>query len=240
LPSYYDEKEGRRKQVPDPMFDHRGSTYAQYIERVNKGEILARDVHDPMHAVHVVMWALAGLQLHIKHGIPCPGINTLFLALAAGSHDRARRADGVDFWDGESAQAFKSLMRALGYDVKEIEAYVHAIREKDPKGKIFTSKIQELIHDADCWDIIRCLKDFSEFDKNELCVYRNGQIPKEVLDQMTEEIRTFIKITSDFSLRQRLQSTSTNYFRDVLLILAAHKKECPLLNELLDYEIRMS
>ncbi len=185
------------------FYGHGIPSYAEYRKRVEEGRILPRSIHGPMHATRTAIWTqlLASLYDYQERYL---------IGVAGAAHDWRREDEGIDRWDLASAQALRGYLLARGYLAHEIDPFVHAIAEKDPKEKCTTPE-QIIIHNADVLDIKRCVRDFR---KSEL-------VGPPIPDEIIAEVGLFIQITENPELKAHLEHHSEDCFGDLLRIMKA-------------------
>ena len=239
----YRNDHGVQRIIDKPYYGHGIDSYEDYMDKVNHGHMLARNIHDPMHSTRTCIWSQLLCKLFNKIPIAGDPVDIYRLAMAAAAHDLKRQDEGKDFWDRASAKWLKGYLLSRGYNQSQIEAYVHALAEKDPTGHHFVSLVQKCIHDADCLEIMRCLKHFTEFRKDELCFYRELNNCGIDFDKLLLEIFDFIKRTEDRTLKTALEQGSQDYYGDVLRLLDRFHKESgryAMLAELLKEELAIA
>jgi hypothetical protein len=164
--------------------------------------------------------------------------NPYLLSIAAAAHDIAREDEGVDHWDKESGQFVYAYLRARGYSHEEASLYAQAIIDKDPQEDLFTTEEQRIVHDADCLEIHRCLRETAEFKPERLCFTRFGtpQIP---FDQakLLDEVARFVKLTEEPQLKLEIERHSDDCFGDMLRLIDKHRENLPLIFSLLEKRI---
>lgn len=208
--------------------------YASYVAKVESGEILARAIHGPMHAVRVAIWCQLLANIREKFGGE-PLDNRIALALAGAAHDIARLDEGEDLWDAASAAFLNSYIGFENPLFPDSEIYVHALKEKDPADRIFTSDVQRIIHDADCLEILRCLNNFEDFRLSELTIMDMPGIDKSLILNIVREVAAFIDWSEDSALKKTLEQESPLHYEAVLKMITAER--FPLLFKFLRKEI---
>lgn len=180
-----------------------------------------RPVHGIQHVCRVALLIPVFANLNRKHGDKeaekLTEYDLKLLQIAALFHDSAREDDGVDKWDHESALLlYKYLTTVLSVDSTKAKQVVEAVANKDPNpanglfeiiepepGKIAwrfnkanpeypsRSIYQELLHDADCLDIIRARLNF---EAQRLYFYKNIIANRDTseLDNAFEELAELI------------------------------------------------
>jgi hypothetical protein len=216
-PMFRDDKV--EKEVQSPNFEH--NTYDEYIKKVQKEEMLPRTTHGAMHATRVGIWSQVLKNVFKEAGL---GVveSPIKLAIAAGMHDAAREDEGKDFWDRDSAIKMRQIMERRGMSEQEIQKYYQALAEKDPEEGRFSTIEQQIVHDADCLEIVRCM-DPSRFDPYHLCFYRKNVKNR---DALVIEAKRFIAMTENFEFKKNLEQNSKEYYFDVLRYMRhVHEKE---------------
>jgi hypothetical protein len=112
--------------------------------------------------------------------------------------------------------------------------------------------VQMMVHNSDCWDIMRCLGD-GHFDQNKLqfgdtmvIVEYLNQIgkkmsPFEYVKQLSCEIKAFIEQTENPTIKQTLEYESYNMYLDLLkLFKETHQQnQCyPFMHALLEEPLK--
>jgi hypothetical protein len=139
----------------------------EYKNQVTMGKIVARKVHGPLHAARCVIWTKILKDFFFKN---LSSDDEFLLAMTAAMHDVAREDEGKDIWEKASALKLKEYLINIGFNREErIAPYVDAIVHKDDKNT--PSNIVKLLHDVDCLEIMRVLKDFKDFQKERLYFY---------------------------------------------------------------------
>ena len=207
-PSYQNEKD-ETILITSPFYGHGIQLYEDYIAKIEAGYILPRELHGPLHATRTALWSyLLGKKEKIE------GHALFLLGVGGGAHDWARQDEGKDYWDRASALKLCNRLLALRYPHSDIGPIVHAIAEKDPKFRNFTTLPQKIIHDADVIEIFRCLRSKEDFRKEELA------LPLE--DECIEEMREFIELTE--SMKRELETTSENLFNSLVSIIQSNDR----------------
>lgn len=201
--------EDQRLEVPNPYFGHYES-HEDYLNAVRDGLVVPRTTHGRMHASRVTILSQFFRKKVIQSGTK-EQLDPVITAITAAAHDAQREDEGVDRWDEESAIYLHSYLLKQGYSEKDARYYARAIREKDPKNHLFESNIQKIVHDADCLEILRCLKPPNEFRKEELQI--------KVDDNTIQGWSDFIKLTDQDQLHLALEQNTENYYADVMRIL---------------------
>ncbi len=195
-------------------------------------ESVPRWSHGCMHVCRAAIMIHAIADLYKKYD-PSIDITDEDIALAQYLtlfHDSARQADGVDVWDDESAENARSYLQALQFEESKIHEAIEALKSKDsgaPKGII-----GKLIHDADCLDIMRVYGK-NGFKNQYLQVYKDFQDKSgflRELEELQQEIATFMLITENPVIKVQLETDSDNYYHEVLG-LACAKFSMPPNNE---------
>ena len=146
-----------KKRLGQPHYHRKGGDWAEYAAKVQSGEILARRIHGPTHAVRVALFGLALLNLGSRY-LSEPSYDIVYAGLVFSLHDCGREGDGEDLWEPESAYFIRRFLQARGYSIDAINEAFFAILHKDPENKIFTSPLTEALHNADALDLPRLYK----------------------------------------------------------------------------------
>lgn len=175
------------KQLNDAIENHVLPIYQTPYGNIEGRE---RYWHGVMHASRTVIFAhiIGSMYKDAGHDITSTPMGML---IAAGMHDSARENDGPDLWDKDSGEMCKSLLEEQG-DIHS-ELLGRAVAEKDSKTP--DSLEQKIIHDADCMEIVRCLRHPGHFRRNELWVAK--ELDTEIVTQFISEAKLFIHLTQD-------------------------------------------
>lgn len=212
-PSYQEAKSQKRVE----MLSVSDKTYQERLDKVANQQEPARLMHGTMHAVRVVLWTEFLRQIY-EQFLGQKRLNPMTLATAAGLHDAAREGEGPDRWDAESAELLKTFLSKAQLSDSVIDEHVQSIEEKDPKDKIFSSTTQQIVHDADCLEIIRIVGK-NHFKSKELCFYHFDPAKKKFCDQFIDEVAEFIKLTEKLDVKIYLENHSSDFYGDLVRIL---------------------
>lgn len=242
-PTYLDESTHQRIEVNPPFYGSSAPTYAAYIEQVNQGTLLPRSIHGTMHASRVALWTQLLFNLNqTDQAQKLEGIDPIWLAVTGGAHDICRQDEGKDRWDRESSLFIQSYLQALGIDSQAMKRFAFALAEKDPKDGNFTDPIQAIIHDADCLEINRVLKNpKKEFKKSELRFFHLQTLSPDEKEAILNEVQLFIAWTEKADVKMYLERNSQNYYGDLMRLMAKLHQErgCfPQLTHWLEKEIK--
>ena len=185
-----------------------------------------------MHAARVTLWTQVLSRVYEKLGKKREE-NSILLASAGAFHDIARENEGKDLWEKESARLLKLLFIKVDIDPRLHERYVQAISEKDPPNNLFSTTEQQIVHDADCLEIMRFIG-FLYFRKNFLCFYGFNPYQKSFSKKLIQEVYDFIKITEDPKMQRHLESYSKDFYMDLIRLLFELKDKFPLIISLLE------
>lgn len=183
-------------------------TYADYRLHVEQGA-LPREIHGCMHSARTTFWSqiLAVLYDNVE--------NPILLGIAAGLHDSARQDEWQDQDEAASGANVGVVLRRFQVSEATIAQHVYAVVEKDPRHKPYTDSTQEIIHNADCFEIIRIPT--VVFDKRFLSFTQlKTPIDPELLKVLIPEITAFIKQTEDPDLKKKLEQKSRHYYFELL------------------------
>ncbi len=197
----------------------------KHIEQVKNKKSSARDTHGAMHAVRVTMWSQLLVKLYKELGRDSID-NPLLLGVAAAFHDSAREGEGIDRWDGESAELLRNCLTLAGVDKTLIPQYVQSIKEKDPAHHHFSTDIQRIVHDADCLEIMR-VKGKWAFNPRYLCFYPMCPEKKGQFDALIDEIGSFISLTESKSFHAYLEHNSDDFYGDMMKLLYRMRDRFP-------------
>lgn len=149
-----------------------------------------------------------------------------FTQLAAAFHDIARKNDGVDLWDDESAISFfHYLVDLLELDPKTACKYAEICANKDTHADGYHKIIvpadykhgdrvsvetipfseehkrthpHKLLHDADCWDIMRCEPSF-DLTYLEFIQEFKQKLSPDIMSSLRQAFEQVIKLSGDMS-----------------------------------------
>lgn len=239
-PSYKDADEVLRV-VERPFWGREFRSYEAYKQALEQTDTIARSIHGRMHAVRTSIAAQlwANVYSEIKGDIVAP--NRRLLAMAAAAHDGQREDEGEDHWDRASGSAFYSYLASQDYPKEVCELYGHALSHKDPierdsaRKPVFASDVQAVIHDADVLEIMRVLRNKTDFRISELAVIgelewcKGRALPENLakiavmendLAALVAQWGEFIEITESSALKMLLEYTpSIDYYTEVMKIL---------------------
>lgn len=186
----------------------------------NDGRIIdhktVRCWHDSMHAGRVAFWT----QVLGRDSV----LNRILAAAGGGFHDSAREHEGTDHWDKESSLLFDHFLTNMNMTPKEREIHVFPLAEKDPRDGQFTSDEQRVLHDSDCIDIIRVVRE--DFNPNFLCSskFEDSTFDKK---QFLKEAADFIAYTEDQELKYLFENESTDFYGDLIRLLFKLEEQQP-------------
>jgi len=164
-------------------------------------EKIARLHHGIQHVTRAALYVPVLVNLYSRYGnkkaqaLTDDEIKLLQIALLF--HDAARLNEGRDEWDKESAALlYHYLVDVLKVDTKQAAELADAVANKDATGE--TNIYRDIIHDADCLDILRARP---HFDATHLHFYQ--QIAKDNTDALDDmallicEARSIIECQGD-------------------------------------------
>ena len=225
----YENCKGERHKVPDPFYGRCVGDYKEYIEGVTQKGNLPRDIHGTMHAARVTFLTVMQMALFGE------GTHPILTAVAAGFHDSRRQDEGMDRYEGKSAANLRAYLKLYNLSDEIIEIYVRAVRDKDPISRQYVDNVQRMVHNADCWEILR-LMGLNRFRFGELH-FEGLNLDNEFIHNLTLEVKKFIDQTEDIEIKRKLEWESDNFYLDLLrLFLDTHTKEnCyPLMMKLME------
>ncbi len=141
--------------IDKPRFNDPIEVHARWIfEHIYRHKTLI--VHGPLHAsrvshaVDLIHKIYLGVDLSLK---PLSDDQLKLAQLAGLFHDMARETDGVDIWDLESAaSAYTHANSLTGGSRAQSVRFDRSTKTVDASILLMT----DLLHDADCLDIMRC------------------------------------------------------------------------------------
>jgi hypothetical protein len=191
-------------------------------------EGIARPIHGIAHMARVALLGKCILEFYRYHN-DIDALNIAerqlkLISLTCAWHDSGRENDAKDYWDEDSAiNLYCYLTITLEIPHEEAKIYAEAIYNKDAKDKFFELSsseegkitwvessreakniIEKVLHDADCYDIIRVR---AIFDKTELDIYKqfvknakeNSSVKQSLteIDYIINEVSSLIEIEGD-------------------------------------------
>lgn len=204
----YTGPDGNKVTIDQPHFGHsqKGEdlNYDEYAKMVDNGLVPVRSLHGVMHGARVSLLSLMLIEMLRKNGTGIgqpPGL----VALAGGFHDTGRQDEGGDYWDKESADNMRAFMLKNKFDDSVIyEALAGKNSQQNP------SIVKNVIHDADCLDIMR-LHPLNGGFRPEL-------LSLKMIDQkLQQEVQNFISITENVQIKSMLEK-SQDPIRELLSI----------------------
>ncbi len=232
---FYETEKGEKVFIDTP---HYGQTYSYetYRAHVEKGGE-TRHFHGPIHAARTALWTQLLLNVYKKAGRDTSKINPFLLGFGGGDHDFERLDDGQDRWDKQSAAKFKLHCQQLALpsilERYQLPVYVDAIANKDHV-RPEDSDIKRIIHDADCLEIVRCLKQFSDFEKHRLCFVHFPSLKADYQEKLIQEIAQFIQLTEEPKMKWALEVESTNCYADLCRLIGKLHQEKQLFSTLFE------
>jgi len=244
----------------------------------SKNQKKIRPAHGIQHVCRAALLVPVFANLNRKHGdkeaANLSAYDLKLLQIAALFHDSAREDDGVDRWDHESAMLlYKYLTSVLGVNATKAKQITESVANKEPnpangqfeiiepeQGKIaWRYKIpsteptarniyQELLHDADCLDIIRARLNFEAdrlyFYKNIVANGKGSGLNEafEELAQLLVEARSLIHhqgdsyMMLDYEVKRLYENEQAYSLLNKLVDKVQHKLIYQLKNGLLDVE----
>jgi hypothetical protein len=236
IPQYREIGQKEWKKVDHPNFGGH-SCYNDYIKGVKQGVMAPRRWHGRLHAARTALWAEL-LQPHLINRSSTQydesqQMERIYLTVAAAAHDWRRQDEGVDRWDEESGKALHAYLLARSVHPKLAADLAFALKKKDPEGGVFTHDYQRVVHDADCLEIMRCLKNCEKnFRKSELYLMNVESIQHE---GFLTEILAFIRETESPAIATALEFEEEDipYFSKLLGFLRDRENQYPILNRML-------
>jgi len=185
-------------------------------------------IHGRMHIARCLLFAeFMGRHYHARTAAR-PAMNDVRFATAF--HDAARRANGPDLWDEESAgRCAEYARRHPALFSRDGDAMAALLAAKPDPGGFLEAQI---VHDADVLDIMRpcCGHGGREGFREGALIFLGEHDPAgrdpEVRSRLVEEAWALIRATEE--CKSDLAG-SGDYLAEILAILAALHSECPML-----------
>lgn len=194
-----------------------------YLKAPERTDDIARYHHGIAHANRVAAYIPVFANLYRKHNDAAALLLTdddiKLTQLAGLFHDACRENDGEDLWDADSGLLLYLYLKAIGVDENKSKLLAEAIANKDTSshksyqeliihanGNLSWEKVnarprniyQQLLHDADCIDIIRAR---NHFDATYLNFYKKiakkNSIANAEMAQLITEVRSIIELQGD-------------------------------------------
>jgi len=155
-----------------------------------KDSLITRPIHGAMHASRATLWAIVMDELLRKlvpefvndaYGQIAAYLNTekktvsLLVYITTTCHDSARKGEGQDLWEAESAENTQKFLESLGLPKAHAQVFAYAIKWKDEPEKYrhqllelgveedaldAFDYIRKLVNLGDNLDIMRCVRSF--------------------------------------------------------------------------------
>ncbi|MBI5346232.1 MAG: HD domain-containing protein [Chlamydiae bacterium] len=178
-----------------------------------------REYHGIAHATRTALLSIVITEMYKAQG-HILSTDPKNIPIAAFLHDSGREGDGVDRWDKQSGKICEDFMASkLQLPPNEVEILSKGISEKDKEPA--NSIEQKIIHDADCIEIIRCLRYSDGFNREELWMHKDN-FPKTLIDLFLSEAQSLITLTQIPVVKDYLES-SQDPFRALLQIMRSAK-----------------
>jgi hypothetical protein len=154
--------------------------YLQRLDGTHKDKVYEGDVeritHGVMHACRVAI--LTNVLVNMlrecgsKEAAQLTNDDIKYLQIAAFFHDAARKGEGKDTWEAESAEKCRQFLSSIGLDETKAYYYSNMILTKElsiaKNDKL--GLLRSILQSADSLDIMRCKKKFdikkSAYSKN--------------------------------------------------------------------------
>ena len=198
------------------------------IYRGHEEDFDAPGIHGRMHVARCVLFAEFMARHYAAHRGTSVAMNDVRYATAF--HDAARRANGPDFWDHESASMCGEYAARhpgrFSRDAGQIAALLAA--KPDPGGCLEA----QIVHDADVLDIMRpcCGHGGRDGFRESALIFLGERDPCGSEDslraRLIEEAWTFIQASE--ACKQALSGSAT-FLADLLALLAQRRDACALL-----------
>lgn len=180
----------------------------------------SRDHHGVLHAVRSMLFSQVIMEMYRAEGhtIATPKGD---LQLATALHDNARENDGVDLWDKESGEKCTEIFaQKLLRSSEEAAAAGKWIAEKDSKQP--TSLEQKIVHESDCVEIMRCLRNMKDFKSDELWITKDLN-DQELVNDMVNEARQFIALTESPMIKDFINRSPEPYACLIQILRVANR-----------------
>lgn len=216
------------EQIAEIIFDQ---YYRQpFVEpRIDKAQMcnIYRLYHGVSHAgrvVHHIDMLLSLYKTYMPNKLTKITDNTIkLIKIVVLMHDAGRQGEGKDQWEHHSYIYCQKFLECYGVSSKKAKFFARLIKYKDDpevrKNKFDDNSpiriLLELLHDADCLDVIRVR---SSFDKNQLYIYRNFPETRSVIDGIVDRFKDLL---DDFSKNPILyeqgdsDKTAYRYIQDI-------------------------
>lgn len=161
--------------------------------------------HGVSHAVRATLFALILTEMSREAGKQL-GHDPVSLLIATALHDSAREDDGEDEWDQQSGEfAKKVILDEMKVSEEEGSFFQNCVVDKDNKNP--TSIEKKILHDADCLEIIRCLRKPDDFKFSELRMTNDLQ-EGDVL-RLVEEAKKLIALTDKKTIKYFIENSKS-------------------------------
>jgi hypothetical protein len=183
---------GKAKELCNLISEFLGLCGSWYANK-NRGKY--SEIHGPSHAIGTLLitqWLANELE---NNGRTVTRQDALVAGLAAIGHDSGRQTEGKDVDEHRSAWNMRNYLsgtRNMGNYAKTV--YDTILGKDDQTRTNSKSMAKILVHDADCLEIIRCLRKEKKFDINSLDILRLKLVSIEVAQSIVEKAQLFIKI----------------------------------------------
>ena len=207
-----------------------------YTERELTGGFDPSQVHGRLHICRSILFSEWMARFHDRHFSEPLDHYAIWMAVAF--HDSMREDGGADRWEAKSAAACQDYLQQHAslktrYDpVSSRQVADWILKKKD------MDHPHRIAHDADVLEIMRLRKGKDHFDQGRLCFPGSrdsfpGQIPEtdEIRKALIKEAQAWINLTKE-ELRLPLLH-SQRYMEEVVAFLEVHRREFPLLAEVL-------
>ncbi|MBI5447834.1 MAG: hypothetical protein HY939_03795, partial [Gammaproteobacteria bacterium] len=208
-----------------------------YPGHTNSSFNIARMSHGVHHTCRTAVLAVVLANLYLRHGGKAAGslrreqIKLLMIAMLY--HDAGREADGIDYWDQDSASLlYFYLMKTMHVRYDVAKKYAEAIANKDWEGgkpyyyirsgtpdqlvwevnpnptSSSMSVLAKIIHDADACDVFRNREAF-DADKlifhNEIATHDVNQAAFMDMAALVQQVRSLIYHQGDKTRKEKIK-----------------------------------
>lgn len=162
--------------------------------------------HGPMHALRAALIAQVLAEFYRKGGYALL-TKLVNLINATGLHDGKRKNDGPDQWDDESGNQCEEILLELGVEPGIASLFNEAIADKESLHP--NSLEHKILHDADCLEILRFMKNLDAFIFDKLWIYK--ELPQDTVIELIKEVCKFISLTEEESIKAYIENNDHPY-----------------------------
>lgn len=202
--------------LSSPLFGKSFKDADEYLQEMALPRRPARSTHGTMHMLRASLFCqIMQTILSNKLQKPLSPSERYLITMAAAFHDSARQDEGVDRWDAASAWNFREFLLKLDLPPNELKIYFDAIAKKDEVSETKTMA-QMAVHDADCIEILRCIRDVNRFRKERLAI--KEALPAEELDAFIREALAFILETETMETKVHFEFDAEDPYQELVAL----------------------